>query len=41
MIRKLASFVILLVANLELLAFVALFVTRLLSVLLASRGFLG
>jgi len=41
MIRKLASFVVLLGANLVLLALVALFVTRLLSVLLALSGFLG
>ncbi len=41
MIRKLASFVFLLVANLVLLTLVALFVTRLLSLLLALGGFLG
>ncbi len=41
MIRKLASFVFLLVANLVLLTLVALFVTRLLSLLLALGSFLG
>ncbi len=41
MTRKLASFIFLLVANLVLLALVALFVTRLLRFLLALSGFLG
>ncbi|MCZ6769829.1 MAG: hypothetical protein O7D93_11340 [Acidobacteria bacterium] len=41
MIRKLASFGILLAVNVLLLTFVALIVTYFLSALLASIGFLG
>jgi len=41
MIRKLASFIILLVANVLLLIFVALSVTYFLGALLALSGFLG
>ena len=41
MIRKLASFVVLQVANLAVLILVTLFVTQLISIFLAMSGFLG